>query len=129
MNAAIKKTGQWTGRGIVLALGLLAFAHAATAADSAQQSANPDAKLGANVVQIANFSFSPQTLTVAAGTSVTWVNRDDEAHTVTSAANPRLFNSPPLDTGDQFSFTFAAPGSYSYFCAIHPQMVGVVIVK
>ncbi|MGB7478832.1 MAG: cupredoxin family copper-binding protein [Burkholderiaceae bacterium] len=129
MNTANKSTEQWAGCVLLLALTLLPVAPGVMAAGSAQPEAKPGAQPAANVVQIANFRFSPPTLTVAAGTRVTWVNRDDEAHTVTSSADPRVFSSPPLDTGEQFSFTFAAPGSYSYFCAIHPQMVGVVIVK
>lgn len=84
---------------------------------------------GAHVVQIENFSFNPPTLNVPAGTTVTWVNHDDEPHTATSSANPRTFASPPLDTGDTFSFTFSTPGTYPYFCAIHPHMVGTIIVK
>ena len=114
MNAAMKKTGQGVGRILILAVALLSFANATTAA---------------NMVQIDNFSFSPQTLTVPAGTTVTWVNHDEEPHTVTSDASPRVFNSSPRDTGEKFSFTFATRGTYKYFCAIHPHMVGVVVVK
>ncbi len=78
-------------------------------------------------VTISNFTFSPQTLTVAVGTTVTWVNQDDTAHTVTSA--DKKFASQALDTGDTFSFKFTTPGTYSYFCTLHPQMVGKIIVK
>jgi plastocyanin len=77
---------------------------------------------------IENFSFTPATLTVAAGTKVTWTNRDDIPHTVTSAAPPKLFHSGALDTGDSFNFTFDAPGAYKYFCALHPHMQGTVVV-
>jgi plastocyanin len=68
-------------------------------------------------------------LTVAAGTTVTWTNHDDEIHTVVSTNHPGLFKSPPLDSGDHFAFTFKQPGTYRYFCSIHPHMTGTVVVK
>jgi len=77
---------------------------------------------------IDNFSFAPATLSVARGTKVSWTNRDDIPHTVTSAATPRVFHSGALDTGDSFGFTFDAPGEYKYFCALHPHMQGTVVV-
>jgi plastocyanin len=80
-----------------------------------------------NEVVIANFSFEPATLTVKAGTTVTWVNRDDEPHTAT--ATDKRFNSKTLDTGDRFSQKFDAPGVYNYYCALHPHMTGKIIVK
>jgi plastocyanin len=78
-------------------------------------------------VRIDNFTFTPPTLTVATGTTVTFVNADDIPHTVT--ANDRTFKSKPLDTDDRFSFTFNAPGEYAYFCSLHPHMVGTIVVK
>ncbi len=78
-------------------------------------------------VVISNFQFTPATLTVPAGTTVTWINQDDDTHTVT-AAN-RLFSSEVLDPGQSFTHTFATPGTYSYHCAIHPHMTATVIVK
>lgn len=83
----------------------------------------------ANVVHIQNFTFSPATLTVKSGTRVTWTNRDDEPHTVTSSSNPRAFASSALDTDGTFAFTFDTPGTYPYYCAIHPHMTGVIVVK
>jgi plastocyanin len=80
-------------------------------------------------VNIDNFSFSPAQITVAPGTKVTWDNRDDIPHTVTDAAEPRAFKSPALDTGDAFSQVFSAPGTYHYFCSLHPHMQGTVVVK
>ena len=77
-------------------------------------------------VSIDNFSFNPPTLTVRAGATVTWVNRDDVPHTVT--ADDKAFASKTLDTDDQYSRTFDAPGTYPYFCAVHPHMTGRVIV-
>ncbi|HEV2160778.1 MAG TPA: cupredoxin family copper-binding protein [Stellaceae bacterium] len=84
---------------------------------------------GPNQVVINNFAFGPTTLTVKRGTTVTWINKDGDAHTVTAAGTKPLFGSNPLDTGDSFSFTFNAPGTYAYFCKIHPTMKGVVVVQ
>ncbi len=67
--------------------------------------------------------------TVAAGTRVTWVNHDDSPHTVTSTARPKAFDSGAMDTDAAFTFVFPAPGTYEYFCAVHPRMTGKVIVK
>ena len=76
---------------------------------------------------IENFNFTPATVTVAAGTTITWTNNDDVEHTVTASDNS--FSSKALETGDTFSYTFAQPGTYSYFCAIHPFMTGRVTVQ
>jgi plastocyanin len=81
------------------------------------------------VVTIDNFTFTPAQLTVAKGTRVVWINRDDIPHLIVSADDPGRMRSPPLDTDDQFAFTFAAPGAYRYFCSLHPHMQGVVIVR
>jgi 3',5'-cyclic AMP phosphodiesterase CpdA len=78
-------------------------------------------------VLIDNFQFSPSTLAVAAGTTVTWVNHDDIPHTIVSTE--QRFRSAALDTDDRFSFRFVAPGVYPYFCSVHPMMVGKVIVR
>ncbi len=80
-----------------------------------------------NQVVIENFSFVPATLTVKSGTKVTWVNRDDVPHTATDI--DKRFNSSTLDTDDQFSFTFSRPGTYDYYCALHPKMTGKIVVK
>jgi plastocyanin len=86
------------------------------------------AKSTKSEVVIANFSFSPQTFTLPPGATVTWTNRDNEPHTVTSADN-RFSKSPVLKPGQSFSNTFSAAGTYSYFCSIHPRMTGKIIVK
>ena len=78
-------------------------------------------------VNIDNFTFNPPRLTVKAGTTVSWTNRDDIPHTVTSSA--KLFKSKTLDTDDKYSFTFATPGVYEYFCSIHPHMTGAIVVE
>lgn len=78
-------------------------------------------------VGIDNFSFGPADVTVPAGTTVTWTNHDDIPHTVVST--DKVFKSKVLDTGEQFSFTFTTPGTYAYFCSIHPKMTGKVLVR
>jgi plastocyanin len=78
-------------------------------------------------VTIDNFTFAPAQLTVKAGTTVTWRNQDDIPHTVASSA--RLFKSKALDTDDSFSFTFKDPGSYEYFCSLHPHMKATIVVE
>jgi amicyanin len=78
-------------------------------------------------VRIDNFSFSPERITVKAGTTVTWINEDDIPHAVASSA--KLFKSKVLDTEDKYSFTFTAPGSYQYFCSLHPHMTGTIVVE
>ena len=78
-------------------------------------------------VKIDNFSFGPAALTIAVGTTVTWTNRDDIPHTVVS--DDKVFKSKVLDTDEKFSFTFSKPGTYPYFCSIHPKMTGKVVVQ
>ena len=82
-----------------------------------------------NQVVIDNFSFTPATLTVAAGTQVTWTNRDDIPHTVVSTDKDKKIKSKALDTNDTFSFTFTDPGTYDYFCSLHPKMTAKIIVE
>ncbi|HVJ40525.1 MAG TPA: cupredoxin family copper-binding protein [Dongiaceae bacterium] len=96
---------------------------------SASASASQQTALPVRHVDIDNFDFSPMQLTVAVGTEVTWTNHDDIPHTVVSSDNPPAFKSPPLDTDDAFSVTFAKPGTYTYFCSVHPKMVGTVVVQ
>ena len=89
--------------------------------------AAPAASTASNQVTIDNFTFTPQTLTVPVGTTVTWVNRDDVPHSATSTE--KRFNSGLLDTDEKFSFTFTAAGEYPYFCGIHPHMTGKIVVR
>jgi plastocyanin len=84
-------------------------------------------KTSPDTVKIDNFNFTPQTLTVRAGTTVLWVNQDDVPHTVTS--NDKKFKSRVLDTDERFSYTFSVPGTYNYYCSVHPHMTGKVIVQ
>ena len=90
---------------------------------------NAQEKVSPMEVKIDNFSFGPAALTVAAGTTVTWTNRDDIPHTVVSTEDPKAFKSKVLDTDEKFSFTFSKAGTYLYFCSIHPKMTGKVIVQ
>jgi plastocyanin len=78
-------------------------------------------------VKIDNFAFAPQRIVVKAGTTVNWTNADDAPHTVASSS--KVFKSGALDTEDKFSFTFATPGTYEYFCSLHPHMTGTVVVE
>ena len=81
----------------------------------------------AAAVRIENFTFRDPTVTVKPGTTVTWTNGDDIPHTVVSKDG--MFKSKVLDTGDRFSFTFAKPGQFGYFCSLHPHMTGTIVVK
>jgi plastocyanin len=103
----------------LLAVGLLIVALGASSAGVATEATiNVSAK---------DFMFNPATVTVKAGTTVTWVNLDQEPHTVFSDAG--LFRSSALDTQDSFSFKFDKPGTYHYLCTIHPRMLGTVVVE
>ncbi|HSY44923.1 MAG TPA: cupredoxin family copper-binding protein [Steroidobacteraceae bacterium] len=84
----------------------------------------PDA---ATIVLARDFMFAPTSMTVAAGSTVTWTNKDDEPHTVVSDTG--LFRSGAMDTNESFSFKFDKPGTYHYACSIHPRMVGTIVVQ
>ena len=79
-------------------------------------------------VSIDNFTFSPPTITVKAGTIVTWTNKDDIPHGIASANNA-FKKSKAMDTDDTYSFTFTTPGTYAYFCYLHPHMTGTIVVE
>jgi plastocyanin len=79
-------------------------------------------------VKIDNFSFGPAIVTIPVGTTITWTNNDDVPHVVSSDDN-KMFKSKALDTDDRFSFTFTKPGTYNYYCAIHPKMVAKIVVQ
>jgi amicyanin len=115
MTSSLSQTVASTVRTTLAAVTMLAVlaAQAALAADAQ--------------VKIANFTFDPPTLTVKAGTAVTWVNADDIPHLVSEKDGK--FRSSALDTGDKFSQTFSAVGTIEYFCAIHPHMTGKIVVE
>jgi plastocyanin len=110
----------------VLALILSACAFAAVAAGAVSAT---DAAAGSNVtdVKIDNFSFAPQTITIPVGTQVRWTNHDDIPHNTVS--EEQAFKSTVLDTDQQFTHAFTKPGTYKYFCSIHPRMTGTVVVQ
>ena len=119
----IKFSVRWplaAAAGAVLALGTIgAVAQQVAATD-------PAAAKSAEIV-IQSFHFLPPTLTVAAGTAVTWSNHDEEPHNVVSP--DRVFRSKDIDGGEKFTAVFDKPGTYKYLCAVHPQMRGEIIVK
>jgi plastocyanin len=105
----------------LLGAAILLFAGAKASLVNAQQSP------ATMEVKVDNFSFGPAAITVAVGTTVTWTNRDDIPHTVVS--DDKIFKSKVLDTDEKFSYTFTKPGTYPYFCSVHPKMTGKVIVQ
>lgn len=110
-------------RSLTIALGTLALVLviALRSAPATGQSAQaPD-------IRVDNFAFSPEALTVTANTTVTWTNKDDVPHVI--ASTDGLFRSKGLDTDDHYSFKFTKPGTYNYFCAIHPKMTGKIVVQ
>jgi plastocyanin len=103
------------------------LATALFAAPNAQSVAAAETGASPYKVTIDNFTFTPAEITVPAGATITFVNGDDIPHVV--AAVNKTFRSKAMDTDDVYSFTFAMPGVYDYFCALHPHMQGKVIVK
>ena len=81
----------------------------------------------ANTIVLKDFHFSPMSLTVSNGETVTWKNLDGEPHTVVSDAG--VFRSGGLDQNDIFTFKFDKPGTYGFLCSIHPSMMGTIVVK
>ena len=86
-----------------------------------------DARTASMEVRVDNFTFGPDTLTVPANSTVTWVNKDDVPHVI--ASNDGLFKSKALDTDDTYSYTFTKAGTYAYYCSVHPKMVGKIVVQ
>ena len=94
---------------------------------SSRVTANAQPEAPGATVKIDNFVFGPQTLTVPAGTTVTWTNSDDIPHT--SVSTEGVFKSKVLDTDEKFSYTFTKAGTYPYYCTIHPKMTGKIVVQ
>jgi len=115
----LKKSCLIASLGLVLALTLLSVHPALARGEEAKGS-------GAEV-RVDNFTFGPDTLTVPANSTVTWVNKDDIPHVI--ASNDGLFKSKALDTDQKYSYTFTKTGTYPYYCSIHPKMVGKVVVQ
>lgn len=87
----------------------------------------PGPTASATEVTIQGFAFRPNTITVPVGTTVTWMHKDSAPHTVTS--REPLFDSGTIRNGDTFSYTFDQPGTYAYYCSIHPSMTAEIIVE
>ncbi len=83
---------------------------------------------GQNKIEIKDFAFNPQTITVKSGEKITWINRDEEPHTVVSVEK-QFKKSPALDTDQEFTITAGAPGTYTYYCSVHPKMTGTIVVE
>ena len=81
-----------------------------------------------NRIEIKDFAFNPQTITVKSGEKVTWINRDEEPHTIVSVGK-QFKKSTALDTDQEFTITTGAPGTYEYFCSVHPKMTGTIVVE
>ena len=105
---------------VMIALLLVCAGSPSVMASSDQTSATAE-------VKIDNFSFGPQTITVPVGATVVWTNRDDIPHT--SVSTEGVFKSKVMDTDEKFSYTFTKPGTYPYYCTIHPKMTGQVVVQ
>ena len=114
MRAIKSRSRVATAFGVVLLVAAATFAARSAPATDAE-------------VDIDQFTFLPQRITVKAGTTVTWINEDDVPHTIVSSS--KVFKSKALDTADKFSFTFTTPGTYDYFCSLHPHMTGAVVVE
>jgi plastocyanin len=99
--------------------------------DSTLQPATQSQASGAQArkVSIGNFTFSPAKVDVAVGTKLLWVNEDDVPHTIVGTDPGSPLKSPALDTDDNYSVVLDRPGSYNYFCSLHPHMTGTVVVR
>jgi plastocyanin len=128
MSTAINPAQRRRRIGLVRgAAGVIALLAAALPELTAAGDAVGAAAASPATVQIDNFAFAPATLTVTAGTTVTWKNEDDSPHRIGDQNG--TFKSAALDTDDTFSHTFTAPGEYPYICTIHPYMVGKIVVR
>src|SRR4029434_4503694 len=83
---------------------------------------------GGNKIEIKDFVFNPQTITVKSGEKITWINRDEEPHTIVSVEK-QFKKSSALDTDQEFSITAGPPGTYTYYCSVHPKMTGTIVVE
>lgn len=121
------------GAGLLLALALSALtspqAHGRSSVLSLDAGSTVVAPSSKVAVKIQMYAFSPAQLTITQGTTVTWTNYDTAPHTVTVSSGPVTFSSPELEKGQSFTYTFTTPGTYSYYCAVHPDMTATVVVK
>jgi plastocyanin len=113
---------------VVLSFAGVANAHAPATSEQAQPTAATTPVSDETVqASIDNFAFAPKQLTVKAGTTVVWTNKNDTPHTVTSEDN--VFSSPVMSTNQNFHYTFDKPGKFPFHCKVHPMMTGVVVVQ
>jgi plastocyanin len=122
-NSTMKRNSVWVAS--FTASVVIAIAQLVGGSPSVMASDQPSAANAA--VNIDNFVFGPQTITVPVGATVTWTNKDDIPHT--SVSTEGVFKSKVLDTDEKFSYTFTKAGTYSYYCTIHPKMTGKVVVQ
>lgn len=101
------------------------FCLAAWGGDAATVAASGDKT---NKIEIKDFMFNPQKITVKSGEKITWINHDEEPHTVVSVGK-KFPKSSALDTDQEYSITAGAPGTYEYFCSVHPKMTGTIVVE
>jgi plastocyanin len=122
-NRTMKRNSVWVASftaSLVIAIALLV-------AGSPVVKANDQPSGATAAVNIDNFVFGPQTITVPVGATVTWTNKDDIPHT--SVSTDGVFKSKVLDTDETFSYKFEKAGTYPYYCTIHPKMTGKVVVQ
>ena len=122
-----------TSRALLCAVSFLGLSVIAIGSDTKQTEITTRPVLAAistkqNKIEIKDFAFNPQTLTVKSGEKIIWVNRDEEPHTVVSVEK-QFKKSTALDTGQEFTITAGAPGTYTYFCSVHPKMTGTIVVE
>jgi plastocyanin len=119
----MKRTCWTLGLAALFIMAVMVAGRAKPLAASVTETAGP----GETAIKIDNFVFSPAAVTVPAGTTVQWTNHDDIPHNVVS--EDKSFKSKVIETDKNFSYTFTKPGTYSYFCSIHPKMTGKVVVQ
>ena len=114
----------------MLVLAVAATGCSSYPAPSASGTSTPAPAPAADTVTIKGFTFSPSTLTVKAGTTVTWTNQDRVPHSVVAdTGSPAAFASDTVASGGSYTFTFTQAGSYPYHCSIHPSMTGMILVQ
>jgi plastocyanin len=128
------KSVHWMALLVVLVISIAAAGCAGTQQPPGPSSPQQTTVPGGNSVMIQNFAFSPQAVTVAQGSTVTWVNKDSVNHQIVNDASGShgegaIFKSNPLPNGVSYSFKFDIPGTYPYHCSIHPSMKGTIIVQ
>jgi plastocyanin len=121
------KTMKKTYLRLCIAAILLVIAIAAGQTRNFSSAFAEEKKPAETVVKIDNFTFTPNVVTVPAGSTIRWINKDDIPHNVVT--EDKTIKSKVMDTDEQFSYTFTKPGIYPYFCSIHPKMTGKIVVQ